>query len=145
MKAKKGTKKLRGVIAAVAMMCASLLMSVPAEAASPVYSPYKIDGAYVVGSTATYSTSTAKFASATTSHIANSTKTVSVRGYYYLYGNLYPTGSNSYAGYTDPYVTVSVNCPSDPAPCGSIGSHAVYGSSGSWSGQSSVGITGAKN
>ena len=93
--------------------------------------------------TAIYDTPTAKCATANTIHRINSTKTVSVRGYYYLYSTFSSTIQKSNAAYTDPYVTVSVDCPSDSSPCGSVGNHAVYGSS-SWSGSSSVGYIGGK-
>ena len=136
-------KKMVGVFLA-AMMAVSLLMSVTVYAGSTITSTYKIDGAYATGSTAIYDTSTAKFASATTSHKANSTKTVSVIGYYYMGSNLLNTSIQSNSAYTDPYVTVSANCPSDSSPCGSAGTHAVYGSSTSWSGNTSAGITSMK-
>ena len=131
-------KKMARVYLAV-MMGVSLLMSVTVYAGSTTTSTWKIDGAYATGFTAIYNTSTAKFASATTTHISNSTKTVSVKGYYYLYGNKHYTSTNNNAAYTDPYVTVSVNCPSNSSPCGSAGTHAVYGSSVSWSGTTSFG------
>ena len=118
-------------------MIATFLVSTPVNAYPTVQSPYKIDGKYATGSVATYDTSTAKFATGTTSHKANSIKQVTVMGYYYVSGNFGNTGTASSATYTDSYVTKSVNCPSNSAPCGAEGTHLVE----DWMDYTDTGIT----
>ena len=141
MKKKNMLKKLTGMLAAV-IMTAAFLMSTPVNAASPIQSPYKIDGTYATGSVATYDTSTAKFAAGTTTHKANSTKSVTVTGYYFYNNGIFDhTSPSSNSAYTDPYVTASADCPSNSTPCGAAGSHTV----GSWTGYSSIGITSMYN
>ena len=143
MRIKNVLRKITGILGA-SMMTASLLSITPVSAAAMIQSPYQIDGAYVDGSTATHDTSTEKYVTATTVHKLYSTKAVSVRGYYYLYSNFYSTLTKSKSGYDVSYVTVRVDCPADSSPCGSTGTHSVTGSSGSWSGSTSVGTTSMK-
>ena len=83
MRIKNVLRKIIGILGA-SMMTASLLSITPVSAAAMIQSPYPIDDAFVYGSTATHDTSTEKYVTATTVHKLNSTKTVSVKGYYYL-------------------------------------------------------------
>ena len=124
--------KSRKIIAltCVVFLVSTLFFSTPVNA---VQSPYKIDGAYVTGSTNYYST----FVSATTTHKTNYIKNVKVYGYCFMSGNLACYGTATNADYAPNYVTVSFDMGSF-TPIGSKGEHSVDGST--WVGKSYSGI-----
>lgn len=124
-------KKVLGLASAF-MLLSAFLFSFPVSAGS-VTSPSKIKGSYATGSTTYYST----FVTATTSHIENNAKTVTVKGYCNVYGNVGYYGQASNGDYSPNYVTVNLDI-IGYSPCGSIGIHSVNGSS--WVGYSYSGL-----
>ena len=115
-------------LASAFMLMSALLFSFPVSAGT-VTSPSKILGSYATGSTTYYST----FVTASTFHIENNAKTVTVKGYCNVYGNVGYYGKASNGDYSPNYVTVNLDIVGYPA-CGSIGIHSVSGSN--WVGYS---------
>lgn len=136
---KKTNEKFKKMLSAVmALIIIGSIFSMPVLAGT-VPNPGVVDGATATGSTQHYST----FVSATTIHQINSTKVVSVVGFYSVMAYPIMGCTANDARYTDPYVTVTPSFGPLPAGvngCGSIGSHEVYGTSGSWTGTSYSGV-----
>ena len=132
-------KKTAGIAGAV-IMAAGLFTSPPVNAASCVQSSYMIDGSYASGSTG-YTPSSV---SANTKHKLHTTKEVSLIAYAaydsHVFRYNYTPATNSGVDIDPVSVTISIPYPYSAA--GSIATHKVIGTAGTWTGETSSGSQG---
>ena len=133
----KTKKRILGVLSAL-VMTGVMLFSANVNAASPVQSPGTMGGTRAYGATS-YAASSA---SATTSHVVVSTKTVKVKGFYKIGVSTTYHMSVEAASVTEQPATISLSLPAGAVYyVGSKGYHYVGYSTMSWNDVSSVGNT----